>query len=64
MWIWFQALNFASKGAQQLSSDKGHFYGENVSCIGTLQRPPQQKRQGTKAIAVGTLVYFEPRFSK
>ena len=30
-----------------------------VKCVWTLQRAPQQKAQGTKAIAVGTVDYFE-----
>ena len=34
---------------------EGHFMGKNVSCIGTLHRAPQQKAQGTMAIAVGAV---------
>ncbi len=50
-----QALNFALEGAQQFSSGKGH----NVNFYWNLTEGTTAKAQGTTAIAVGAVDYFE-----
>ncbi len=47
-----QALNFICEGAMQFSTDKGHFYKENVNLYWNFA-------EGTTAIAVGAVRYFE-----
>ena len=53
-----QGHSLALVGAQQFSSGKENLYGENVVHIGTLQGGTTTKAQGTTAITVGAVVYF------
>ena len=47
------------EGAQQFPFGKGHFYEENSSLYLNFAKSTASKAQGTTAIAVGAMGYFE-----
>ena len=52
-------MSFALERAQPFTSDKGHFYEENVNIYWTVAMGTMAKAQGTTAIAVCAVGSFE-----